>query len=268
MANSGGGVLLIGLDNKGIPTGFDSQPVLNIDEAVVTDKIHKYTGVQFDGFSISEETKNGNRLAAFLVEGVSIPIVFTKPGTYPVSNTKQKTSFSAGTVYFRHGAKSEPGNTSDLRKIIERQLEAIRQSWLQGVRKVVTAPPGSQIYTFPSGVDVRESASSDARAIRIVDDPDAPAYRKLDYDLTHPFRQQNAVAEINRGLAGKTIVNSFDIQCINRVYDMRNKDNLCHCPKFSSPQYSREYVAWVITQYEQDNEFFTKTRDTDYEQRH
>lgn len=240
---------------------------MDTDEAAVTDRIHKYTGVQFDGFTMSEEKKQGHRLAAILVEGVSIPIVFTKPGTYAVGPKKQKTAFSAGTVYFRHGAKSEPGNTNDLRKVVERQLESIRQSWLKGVRKVVKAPPGSQVYTFPSGVDVRESASSDARAIRIVDDPDAPAYRKLDYDLTHPFRQKEAVAEINRGLRGRTTVNSFDIQCINRVYETWDKDNLCHCPKFSTPQYSREYVAWVISQYEQDNEFFDKTRETDYEQR-
>jgi len=132
MANSGGGVLVIGLDNKGNPTGFDPAPVLDLDEAVVTDRIEKYTGIQFDAFTISEQTKKGYRLAVIFVEGVSIPIVFIKPGTYAVSDRKQKTAFSAGTVYFRHGAKSEPGNTNDLRKAIERQLETIRKSWLQG----------------------------------------------------------------------------------------------------------------------------------------
>ncbi len=200
------------------------------------DQIEKYTGEHFDDFSISEESKAGNRLAVILVEAVSIPIVFTKPGTYAVSDKKQKTAFSAGTVYFRHGAKSEPGDTSDIRRVLERQVESIRQSWLKSIRKVVKAPPGSQVYTFPSGVEVRESASSDARAIRIVDDPDAPAYRKLDYDLTHPFRQKEAVAEINRGLPGKKKINSFDIQCINRVYQVSEKDNFCHCPRYSSPQ--------------------------------
>lgn len=268
MANSGGGVLLIGLDNRGIPTGFDPSQVLDLDEAIVTDRIQKYTGVQFDGFTISEEKKAGKRLAAILIEGVPIPIVFVKPGTYAVSDRKQKTAFSAGTVYFRHGSKSEPGNTNDLRQVIERQLESIRKSWLQGVHKVVKAPPGSQIYTFPEGVEVRESASLDARAIRIVDDPDAPAYRKLNYDLTHPFRQKEAIEEINRGLAGRTTINQFDIQCINRVFEICNKENFCHLPKYSSPQYSREYVNWVISQYEQDNNFFQKTRKTDYEQRH
>ncbi len=267
MANSGGGALLIGLDNKGIPTGFDPTPVLDVDEAVMTDQIQKYTGVQFDAFTISEESKSGNRLAAILVEGGSIPIIFTKPGTYAVSDKKQKTAFSAGTVYFRHGAKSEPGDTNDLRKVVERQVESIRQSWLEGVRKVVNAPQGNQVYTFPSGVQVCESASSDARAIRVVDDPDAPAYRKLDYDLTHPFRQKEAIAEINGGLADRTTINSFDIQCINRVYEVWDKEDLCHCPLYSSRQYSREYVVWVISQYRRDSEFFQKTRKTDYEQK-
>jgi len=268
MANSGGGVLLIGADNKGIPTGFDPTPILGLDQAVVIDQIHKYTGVHFDGFTISEQIKAGSRLAAIVVHPVSIPIVFTKPGTYPISDKKQKTAFSAGTVYFRHGAKSEPGNTNDIRRVVERQLESIRQSWLKGVRKVVNAPPGSQILTFPSGVEVRESASADARAIRIVDDPDAPAYRKLDYDTTHPFRQTEVVEEINRALEAKTKINSFDIQCINRVYDTWEKENFYHCPKFSqSPQYSREFVTWIISQYVQDNDFFKKTRQTNYERR-
>jgi len=267
MANSGGGVLLIGLDNKGEPTGFDPTPVLNLDEAVITDRIQKYTGIQFDAFTISEETKQNHRLAAIQIDAVSTPIVFTKPGTYAVSTKKQKTAFSAGTVYFRHGAKSEPGNTEDLRKVVEKRLESIRKEWLKGVRKVVSAPPGSQVYTFRSDVEVQESVSPDARAIRIVDDPDVPAYRKLDYDITHPFRQKEVLAEINRALAGKTEVNNYDIQCINRVYNMKEKDNYCHCPKYSSPQYSREYVNWIISQYDKDPDFFVKTREANYERR-
>ena len=269
MANSGGGVLLIGVDNKGTPTGFDPKPILELDQAVVIDQIHKYTNVQFDRFTISEQVKTGNKLAAIVIDDVSIPIVFTKPGTYPVSETRQRTAFSAGTVYFRHGAKSEPGNTNDIRRVVERQLESIRQSWLKGVRKVVKAPLGSQILAFPSGVEVRESASADAKAIRIVDDPDAPAYRKLDYDVTHPFRQTELVKEVNRALKDQTKINSFDIQCINRVHEICDKENFYHCPKFSgSPQYSREFMTWIISQYQQDNDFFQKTRKTNYEQRH
>jgi hypothetical protein len=172
MANSGGGVLLVGLDNKGVPTGFDPTPILELDPAEVSDKVHKYTGMHFDGFAISKQVKSEHCLAAILVDGVSTPIVFTRPGTYPVSDRKQKTAFSAGTVYFRHGAKSEPGNTEDIRKVVERQLELVRKSWIKGVRKVVHAPPGSQtVLLKPVGALGSPGALPDT--VRVVKDPTA-----------------------------------------------------------------------------------------------
>jgi hypothetical protein len=36
-----------------------------------------------------------------LVNGTANPIVFSKPGTYDIGGGKQKTAFSAGTVYFQ-----------------------------------------------------------------------------------------------------------------------------------------------------------------------
>lgn len=103
-------------------------------------------------FEIRELEKQGQKLVAFVVHAVSIPIVFQKPGTYDAGGGKQKTAFGVGTVYFRHGAKSEPGNSEDIRTVIERRLEFIRKSWIKGVRKVVQAPQGSQIITVrPAG---------------------------------------------------------------------------------------------------------------------
>ena len=267
MANSGGGVLLIGVDNKGTPTDFDPAPVLDVDEADVTNQILKYTGVQFDAFTISEESKAGSRVVAIIIEAVDTPIVFTKVGTYSDGPKKQKAAFSKGTVYFRHGAKSEPGNTEDLRKVIERQVESIRKSWMQGVRKVVKSPPGSQIHAFAPGVEISDSTSLNAGAIRIVDDPDAPAYRSLDYDDTHPFRQKELIVKINEGLKGKATINAFDIQCVTRIHDIKHKENFCHRPRYGSPQYSRSYVDWVIQQHAQDANFFRTTRDLNSRQR-
>ena len=178
MANSGGGVLLIGLDNGGKPCGFDPQPVLDIDPAKLTDKIARYTEVQFDTFSISEEKKEGHRLAVIRVDSADFPLVFAKAGTFSAGE-KQKTAFSAGSVYFRHGAKSEPGNTSDLRDVIDRRLDDMRQSLLKGLRKVVEAPPGSQVYTFPPGVEVRESVSPIPRPSRSGTIPTAPSTGRL-----------------------------------------------------------------------------------------
>ena len=67
--------------------------------------------------------------------------------------------------------KSEPGNSDDIRSVIERHLEFIRKSWIKGVRKVVQAPEGSQIITVrPSG---RPGVTSLSPTLRAVKDPTA-----------------------------------------------------------------------------------------------
>jgi hypothetical protein len=268
MANSGGGVIVIGLDNSGHPTGADVSAVLALDQAVIADQIHKYTGVHFANVEVVGKSKGGHSLAVITVSPVSVPIVFTKPGTYKVDEKNQKTAFSAGTVYFRHGAKSEPGDTEDLRSSVERQIDSIRKSWLKGVRKVVQAPPGSRVLTFPATVEIQESSSPDATAIRIVDDPTAPAYRKLDYDITHPYRQKDVIKKANEALTGKISINQHDIRCVRHLYPIEKDESLYHWNTFANtPQYSAKFVAWLVAQFEKDEQFFQKIRAKVHEKR-
>src|SRR2546421_1989120 len=70
IANSGGGVILIGVDNHGKSIGFDVKPLLEFDSADIINKIHKYTGVQFSEFEVLEEEKAGHKIAAINIQGV------------------------------------------------------------------------------------------------------------------------------------------------------------------------------------------------------
>ena len=205
MANSGGGVIIIGARNDSTATGWDPTAMLSCDPAQITDKIAKYTGEQFADFDINEAEKNGQRLAAFEVRGIRVPMIFIEVGTYAVGDTKQKTAFSRGSIYFRHGAKSEPGNSKDLEECIHREIERIRKSWLGDIRKIVKAPPGSQISVFPP--QVVESQDRDTTPIRIVDDPSAPAYRSMNPDDIHPHRRKEVVTLVNEKLGGKKKIN-------------------------------------------------------------
>ncbi|CAN5508248.1 hypothetical protein BH20VER3_BH20VER3_19370 [soil metagenome] len=56
MANSGGGTILIGVADDG-QSAADSAAlkILQTDPAKITDKIAKYTGVQFDSFTVDLE---------------------------------------------------------------------------------------------------------------------------------------------------------------------------------------------------------------------
>lgn len=176
IANSGGGIIVFGLNNTGIPSTEPVEAIARIDPADIANKISKYTGPADMDFDIRTLQKNGHPLVAFVMQGVSIPLVFQKPGTYDIGSGKQRTAFSVGTVYFRHGAKSEPGTSEDIRKIIERQLEHIRKSWLKGVRKVVQSPPGSTVVTVAER-DGRRPPVALATTVRAVNDPNATPVR-------------------------------------------------------------------------------------------
>lgn len=266
IANSGGGVILIGLDNGGVPSKQDVQPVLNIDPATLVDKIRKYTGYQFSDIEIQEAKKQGEQVAVFEISGVKVPLVFQNVGTYEVSPGKQKTAFSRGTVYFRHGAKSEPGTTEDIRKVIERQLETIRSEWLDGVRKVVTAPQGSAVTIF-SG-EVKESKSPGAIPIRLVDDPDALGYRLIDHDTTYPHRQTELIDVVNEKLPEGIEINTYDILAVRRTHGIEGDPRYCHKPKFGTPQYSDAFAEWIVEEHKKDSDLFKKARKKHYAQTH
>ena len=95
-------------------------------------------------------SKQSHKLVAFVIGRAEMPVLFCKPGTYAVEGGRQTTAFAQGTVYFRHGAKSEPGTTQDLWRAMDRQLSYIRKAWLKDIRKIVTAPEDSRVVVVKS----------------------------------------------------------------------------------------------------------------------
>ncbi|MBW2019346.1 MAG: putative DNA binding domain-containing protein [Deltaproteobacteria bacterium] len=259
MANSGGGVIVFGLNNKGNISGFDVNPILQIDSAKITDRVFKYTGVHFSDFDIVACEKDSVRLAALRVLSAPLPMVFSKPGTYAIGDGKQKTAFGQGTMYFRHGAKSEPATNEDIQRAFGRRLQAVQKNLMKGVRKVFTAPPGYQVTVLPP--EVVESDLPGATPIRIVDDPSAPIYRKIDPDTTYPFRQKEVLAKINSRLPKEYQINQFDMLAMRRVYEIDGQEKYYHRPKYSSPQYSQAFVDRTLERFREDKNFFKKTRE-------
>ena len=212
MANSGGGIIVFGLDSAGEPSAASIEAILAVDPADIANKLAKYTGPVDLQFDIRKIKKQGHSLAAFVVEAAAIPLVFTKPGTYDIGSGKQHSAFGMGTVYFRHGAKSEPGTSDDIRRVVERQVEYIRRSWLKGVRKGVQAPSGAEIVTRRLVGSHGEHAAL-ASTVRAVKDPTAiPVRLTRDRSLAtgtfvHEeisdalFDEINNVVEANRVLA-------------------------------------------------------------------
>jgi hypothetical protein len=259
MANSGGGLIVIGVCDDGTVSGADVKPALDLDPAKLGDKIHKYTGIHFADFEIVEAERDSKRVAALVIgPSPDVPIIFTSPGNYAVAGNKQKTAFSVGTVYFRHGAKSEPGNTADLRNAMDRKFNKLREEWIDRVRQIVLAPEGAKVALVTAsdenGIPTR---------IRLTSDPDAIVYGRLDPDQTHPYRLTELLQELNQRLPPGSQVNSHDLKCVRKVHDISEETypEFTHWPMYSSPQYSDEFVDWLIGEYETDGDFFLDARD-------
>jgi len=112
IANIGGGVIVVGVRNDGTASGSDVLPVLALDAATICDKINSYIGHDFDDFDLVSVARNDTEAAAIVVGPAGeAPLTLIRPGTYPDPRRpdRQKSAFGRG-PYFRHGAKSEPGN--------------------------------------------------------------------------------------------------------------------------------------------------------------
>lgn len=252
IANSGGGVIVVGLDNDGKPTGWNAAELLAANRGDVVSSIAKYVGEQFEDFEIAEAKKDGTTVATIAVGmRTGSPLLFEKPGAYVDDHGNQKTAFARGTVYFRHGAKSEPALARDLARFANAEVGRIRRDLLKNVRKASNAPRGSEVIV----VTPKTGPAGTVDRFRVVDDPSAPAVARTDFDVTHPFRQKELVNTINDRL-GERIAGPYEIQCVRRVYDIDNRPEFFHRPKFGSPQYSDAFVSWVITEYQRDPRFF------------
>jgi len=175
MANTDGGYLIVGARNDGSSSGTDLQAVASIDQALVVDKIAKYTDVQPEEVNLRHFAHKGIERVIFHVGEADAPIVFVRPGTYQVSPRKQKTAFGKGTLYFRHGSKSEPARQADIRRAFEGMLARKRREMLADVRKVIQAPSDHQVLVIPKSMRFTTDAS--APGVRLTDDPDAPGVR-------------------------------------------------------------------------------------------
>lgn len=263
MANSGGGMILLGVKDDGAPSGADVSAAVGLDLADVTNRIYKYTNNQFHGLEISGCRRSGAEICAISVRASRIPMVFTKVGAYEYEPGKQKTAFSQGTVYFRHGAKSEPCNSEDLREFVEREVEAVRHTWMDGIAKIIEAPTGSRIAVLPP--EALSVSPAGALAMRLTNDQNAHPYYAVPIDSTHPFRQKEVVQEVNALLAGRRSINARDILCIRRVHNIQKDIELCYTQNYASPRYSQAFVDWIVKQYELDAHFFEKAK-TRYDQ--
>jgi hypothetical protein len=267
MANSGGGVIVIGVRNDGKSSRATLKPVLDLDPAKITDQVFSYTGQHFAGFDIVEVRRGRSRAAAIVIDAAEVPMVFSKPGTYPVTPRKQKTAFPRGALYVRHGAKSEPAVTSDIARIIERHRDEVQRLMLRNLRRVVEAPADTEVALLRRGA---ADDITDVATIQITTDPGAPIYGQLSPDQTHPHREKEVMHEANKRLPSRARISHFSVQSIRAVHNINEetRPDLVYQPRFGSKQFSGAFVDWIVEHVDDDPLFLEHTRQEYYKLRH
>src|SRR4051812_24084606 len=248
LANSGGGVILLGVRRDGLPAGTEIPPLAR---NVLRSAIERYTGSNFDDLEVTTVERSGGPVATLLVGAAhEAPLPYVSNG--------------ASAFYARHGAKSVPATQDDLRRFIDRRVRELRREWLSGIRQVVTAPRGSEIVAIERTEDEEGEA-----AIRITTDKNAPLFRAVDWDVTHPYRQKELLQEVNARLPDSVEINAYDMQSVRRVHEIddQTRPDFVHRPRFGYFQYSPQFVEWLVEHYRRDPQFFADARRRYYELR-
>jgi hypothetical protein len=248
MANSGGGILVLGANSDGTPSGADCNAFLECDLAVISSKVFKWTGYEFAEFETAIVRRSDGDHPALIVGEADVPVPFSRPGEWEKPDGKKKTEFAEGTVYFRHGAKSAPGTRADFSKWIERYALGERQRLMRGMKKIVAAPPGRVVATVTTMNPITGTGttgmvaqlSNDPKAIKIM------PRRAADF---YPHRGVELREKVNNILKGAK-VNSHDIVSVNSSHRVFTDH-----PEFATkphdktgPLYSDQYVEWLVQQ--------------------
>ena len=257
-ANSGGGALVLGAHDDGTPAGVDVSPYLNVDPSDVTNKVNAYTGYEFSEFEIIEIERDGRRLALYAVFGVGTPMVFIRDGAHLGQGKSRRPAFVKGSVYFRHGAKSAPGTSNDLNSWLEHSLETIRATWLSGVRKVVEAGANQVVHVVAA-----EKYTGPGITARIGNEPDAPVVRPQNPEDVWPYRESELIRRVLCQLPDGSRFNGHDVRSVRQIHGIEpesHPDFVFKPHTMSSPQYSEEFVEWIVKQCRLDRDFLNESR--------
>lgn len=128
-----GGYLVVGADNSGQPVGITPAQAGLFDDAALRQKLEKYVGSAWQIRSAVHDLGDGTtpRLLA-LVWVAPHPdgwCVFACDGQYTDRKGENRTEFSKGDTYARHGSRSEPWNQADIAEARARLVAREKDFW-------------------------------------------------------------------------------------------------------------------------------------------
>ncbi len=230
IANTAGGIVLVGVDKKGNPhPSRDPAPDTR-------DLAERLAPRPFQDFRIQPVTKNGKPITAIFVGHAPTPFV------------------EHGIVYVRRGGKTKPASTKDLERATEKLLKQMRRELIAVVREVTAAAAkGTSIEIHH--IEKPETAIG-GQALRISSDESAPQVRISNPDVFWPYRQKEVAELVNQHLPANIQIRPYEIMCVRKVYHTDSVEEFTLKQSHASNKYSDQFVKWLAEQYRKDAQFF------------
>lgn len=247
-ANTDGGVLLFNIDDSG---KICNNEHYKIDLAPLVDKLFKYTGTQYDSIELISIKRNDGYIDALYISKSKYPLLFEKDGEYIINN-KTKYVFRSGTIYVRHGSKSERANSYDIRNLLNDRIDEHMHNFYDKI-KIFIDTPAEELDSI--------SVIKQPNKIQFTDDPNAPEFKAEKSDKTHCRKLSYVVDKINEYVNKKHVINRHDIHCIKISYNINDKSKYCYVSQhYSCPVYNDAFIEWLKNEYDKDNMFFNNAR--------
>jgi len=231
IANTTGGVVLVGVDHKGKPIRTQ-ESTLNAQD--LSSRMQAFTGTDFQDFRIQQTHNNST---AIIIGHSPTPLVEKETGV----------------VYMRRGGKTKPAETKDLQRATEKLLKQMRRELISLVREITSA---AQRGTTLEIHHIEQTASG--ATVRVTHDPDAPQIRISNPDTFWPYRQKEVVELVNQALPANKQVRPYEIMCVRKVHNTDQLEEFTLKQSHASNKYSDQFVKWLIEQYRKDKDFFDR----------
>lgn len=257
-ANSGGGIIIFGVDDYGNKTSFEISKLLKYDPSKISDKISSYIDIDFTDFELVRFRRKDGDVVGLVIYPTFPPIIFSKAGNYAVENNKQKIAFQKGVLYMRKGTSSVPAKSNDLIKILEKEISNRRKQWLGNIRKVIDAPSDHEVHIVNKNMVV--SLNEKGTPIKITKNHNAPEFRITNPDDLCPYNTTKTVKKINKLLDGRWKITNYDVLLVRYLFNICDDPEYYYHSNYGSSQYSEKFINWVLSEFEKDNSFFKNNR--------
>jgi len=226
-ANTEGGFIVFGVDQRGHWTGLPRASLAAVDPSRLTEVFNSYVAPEVQ-YSYEEFQERGRHFALLHVPPSRfLPHVTIKDACDRIDARRQHTIIAKHSVYVRYGAKSDLASPAHHERIIASRTEQLRQELLRRIREVPV--PFLDSRGTGSGLAVPGAM----RVLHVTSDPSAPLVRItrdaseasgviLHEDLAHGlFDEINNVLAANQLVAGGEQRFLFGEQVYYRIYAER-----------------------------------------------